>query len=161
MSHTAPYRHFRNKDDLLAAIAEEGFFRLTASLKRAATKDWQPFKRLHNAGVAFVEFALERPEELGVMFSIEWDEKLHPAAKAAAQGSFEALFSLVGACSRIGSTSRYDTMTAARIAWAHAHSMAEFAMRRDHGFKSKQEIVNFTTIATEALLVGIGCSLDD
>jgi hypothetical protein len=38
--------------------------------------------------------------------------------------------------------------------------MADFAMRRDHGFKSTMEIVNFTTIATEALLVGIGC-LDD
>jgi AcrR family transcriptional regulator len=28
VSHNAPYRHFRDKDDLLAAIAEEGFDRL-------------------------------------------------------------------------------------------------------------------------------------
>ena len=94
------------------------------------------------------------------MFSTDWDEKLHLNAKAAAQGSFETLVSLVDACSRTGSTNGYDTMTAARIAWAHARSMAEFAMRRDHGFKSTQEIVDFTTIATEALLVRLGC-LDD
>ena len=94
------------------------------------------------------------------MFSTGWDEKLHPAAKAASQGSFETLVSLIGECSRIESTNCYDTMTAARIAWAHARSMAEFAMRRDHGFKSTQEIVDFTTISTEALLVRLGC-LDD
>jgi len=120
VSHTAPYRHFRDKDDLLAAIAEEGFFRLTASLKGSATKDWQPF--------AYVEFALERPEEFGVMFSTDWDEKLHPTAKAAARESFETLVSLVGACSRTGSTNCYYTITAARIAWVHTRSMAEFAM---------------------------------
>ena len=54
---------------------------------------------------------------------------------------------------------RYDDRSTDR--WAYAHSLAEFAMRRDHGFKSTQEIVNFTTNATEALLVGIGCSPDD
>ena len=95
------------------------------------------------------------------MFSTDWNEKLHPAAKAAAQGAFEILVSLVGACSRTRSTNSYDTVTAARIAWAYAYSLAEFAMRPDHGFKSTQEIVNFTTIATEALLVGSGCSSDD
>jgi AcrR family transcriptional regulator len=33
VSHTAPYRHFRDKDDLLGAIAEEGFLRLAAFLR--------------------------------------------------------------------------------------------------------------------------------
>jgi len=117
VSHTAPYRHFRDKDDLLATIAEEGFFRLSASLKGAATKDWQSFKQLRNACVAYVEFALERPEEFGVMFSTDWNEKLHPAAKAAAQGSFEILVSLVGECSRtqINELLRYGDRSTDRL----------------------------------------------
>src|SRR5271170_6310825 len=32
VSHNAPYRHFKDKDDLVAAVAAEGFDRLTASL---------------------------------------------------------------------------------------------------------------------------------
>src|SRR5438128_2021153 len=38
VSHNAPYRHFRDKDDLLAAIAEDGFNRLTATIREAASK---------------------------------------------------------------------------------------------------------------------------
>src|ERR1039457_2812166 len=46
VSHTAPYRHFRNKDDLLGAIAEEGFLRLAVFLRAAVAKDWYPVRRL-------------------------------------------------------------------------------------------------------------------
>ena len=34
VSHNAPYRHFRDKDELLEAIALEGFGRLTAAMKK-------------------------------------------------------------------------------------------------------------------------------
>ena len=36
VSHNAPYRHFRNKEELLAAVAAEGFDRLTESMLEAA-----------------------------------------------------------------------------------------------------------------------------
>lgn len=54
VSHAAPFRHFRDKNALLAAIAEEGFLRLTACLNTAVLKDcepWEPFLRLRNAVV--------------------------------------------------------------------------------------------------------------
>ena len=35
VSHAAPYRHFADKDALLAAIAEEGFQRLSAMIETA------------------------------------------------------------------------------------------------------------------------------
>ena len=36
VSHNAPYRHFRDKEELLAALAAEGFDRLTAAMTKAA-----------------------------------------------------------------------------------------------------------------------------
>src|SRR5580700_9985299 len=33
VSHNAPYRHFRDKDELLAVVAVQGFERLTAAMK--------------------------------------------------------------------------------------------------------------------------------
>ena len=38
VSHTAPYRHFREKSDLLAAVAEQGFLELRKAVDRATAR---------------------------------------------------------------------------------------------------------------------------
>lgn len=151
VSHTAPYRHFRDKDDLLAAIVEEGFKRLAASMRAAATKVREPFRRLQSAGIAYVEFALDQPEHFVVMFSAVLDKELHPSAKAAAESAFQELLGLVAEC-RIAAL---DPLTAARIAWSHVHGIAELAVRRQFGFGTRKEILDFASAATGALLAGM------
>ncbi len=72
VSHSAPYRHFQNKEQLIGAIAAEGFRLLTGVLSDAVTTasgDFQEELRL--SGQAYVEFALTNPEHLKVMFSSE------------------------------------------------------------------------------------------
>ena len=155
VSHNAPYRHFLDKDDLLAAIAEDGFNRLTAKIREAASKGDSHLERLRMAGIAYVQFGLDQPEEFNVMFSIELDPDLHPSARAAADASFESLVSLVVDCQRAGLLPRYEPRTAARIAWAQMHGITELAMRRQFAFKTRQEIVDFTAVATAALQTGI------
>ena len=155
VSHNAPYRHFRDKDDLLAAIAEDGFNRLTAKIRQAASKGDSPLARLQMAGIAYVQFGLDRPAELDVMFSVELDPDIHPSAKRAAEASFEALLVLVEDCQRAGLLTRFEPRTAARIAWAHVHGITELARRRQFGFKTRKEIVDFAAIATDALQTGI------
>jgi AcrR family transcriptional regulator len=155
VSHTAPYRHFRGKDDLLAAIAEDGFNRLTAKIREAASKGDSCLERLQMAGIAYVQFGLDRPEEFQVMFSVELAPDIHPSARAAAESSFESLLALVVDCQREGFLPRYEPPMAARIAWAHVHGITELARRRQFGFKTRKEIVDFTAIATAALQTGI------
>jgi AcrR family transcriptional regulator len=155
VSHTAPYRHFRNKDDLLAAIAEDGFKRLTAKILEAADKGDGPLERLQRGGVAYVQFGLDRPEEFQVMFSVALDAALHPSAKAAAEAAFEGLRTRIVECQRAGLLTRYEPLTAARIAWAHVHGITELARRRQFGFKTRKDILDFAAIATAALQTGI------
>lgn len=81
VSHAAPYRHFREKAQLLAAVAEDGFNGLTAAMHSAAAKPRSPFGRLQNAGVAYIDFAQEQPEHFLVMFTVNLDESLHPSAQ--------------------------------------------------------------------------------
>jgi AcrR family transcriptional regulator len=65
VSHMAPYRHFASKDDLLAAVAEQGFQALAAALDAAV----QPGDRLGaGVGVAYVEFARANPGLYRLMF---------------------------------------------------------------------------------------------
>jgi len=70
VSHSAPYRHFRNKEELLIAIAAEGFRMLTAALSQAVEKGDGKFREeLRLSGRAYVDFALSHPEHLKLMFS--------------------------------------------------------------------------------------------
>src|SRR5689334_12922453 len=59
VSHAAPYRHFADKDALLAAIAQQGFELLTAELETAAAlHPDEPLRQLADTGWAYVRFAL-------------------------------------------------------------------------------------------------------
>lgn len=72
VSHSAPYRHFENKEELVGAIASEGFRLLTRALRDAVSAGRGVFQEeLRLSGRAYVEFALSNPEHLKVMFSSE------------------------------------------------------------------------------------------
>ena len=63
VSHMAPYRHFKDKDELLAAVAEEGFSELAAYMDTmAASGDPRA------SGIAYVNFALDNPALYRLMF---------------------------------------------------------------------------------------------
>jgi len=70
VSHAAPYRHFKDKDALVAAIAEEGFRLLTRHMKdelEASGAD-DSVARLRAAAVGYVAFAVEHPGYFRVTF---------------------------------------------------------------------------------------------
>lgn len=64
----ASYRHFRNKDALLAAIAAEGFRRFTAALATGALQGDTPVERMLGSGRAYVDFARRNPALFRLMF---------------------------------------------------------------------------------------------
>jgi AcrR family transcriptional regulator len=68
VSHNAPYRHFRDKDALLAAVAAQGFRELTRAMRDAGKRQSKALDRLKQSGLAYVAFAIRRPEHFTVMF---------------------------------------------------------------------------------------------
>jgi AcrR family transcriptional regulator len=66
VSPNAAYRHFADKEALLAALAAEGFRRLGAAGGRAAPAD--PQQRLNAQGRFYVGFAVENPGLFRLMF---------------------------------------------------------------------------------------------
>src|SRR3974390_2511765 len=61
VSHNAPYRHFRDRDELMAAVSTEGYGELTRAMLDAAAQASGALERLKQAGLAYVKFALRRP----------------------------------------------------------------------------------------------------
>src|SRR5690606_1048602 len=69
VSHSAPYRHFQDKNELMIAIAGAGFRALAEETARAGKSfSGQPEKQLIAAGVAYVKLAVAHPERTSLMF---------------------------------------------------------------------------------------------
>jgi AcrR family transcriptional regulator len=68
VSRAAPYRHFVDRRALLAAVAAEGFDRLTAIHRKANASAKTPQTRLTAAGRGYLAFAAERPQLFRLMF---------------------------------------------------------------------------------------------
>ncbi|MCW3056638.1 MAG: TetR family transcriptional regulator [Solirubrobacterales bacterium] len=87
VSHGAPRRHFPDRQALLDALAEAGFARLGAALRRAVEAAGEDFPaRLRATAAAYVRFATRDAELLELMFAGKHREQsgmLHEAADRA------------------------------------------------------------------------------
>lgn len=72
VSHAAPYKHFADKRELLAAIYEYVDRQFAAALEQTAAL-WpnDPYKRLIAIGKRYVQFFCERPDDLKFLFLSE------------------------------------------------------------------------------------------
>jgi len=69
VSHTAPYRHFKSKDDLIIAIAIEVQHKFNVSLQEAVDKYPNDNKsQIKEMGYSYVKFFVENPEYLRLLF---------------------------------------------------------------------------------------------
>ena len=70
-SPMTPYRYFRNKDEILAAVRTAAFERFAAALERGSRKARSDLGAQARAvGEAYVRFALSEPEAYRLMFDL-------------------------------------------------------------------------------------------
>lgn len=68
VSHAAPYRHFSDKDALVAALAERGYRLFNHALSAAAATASAAEGRLQAIGVAYVDFAQQHADYYELLF---------------------------------------------------------------------------------------------
>ncbi len=95
VSVAAPYRHFADKESLLAAAAEDSFtlFSERLALARAAGT---AMERLEQLALAYLRFFSESPERIELMFGIGLKIWQYPELLAASLVAFDHLRSAVG-----------------------------------------------------------------
>ncbi|HTB20719.1 MAG TPA: TetR/AcrR family transcriptional regulator [Bryobacteraceae bacterium] len=154
VSHNAPYRHFRDKDDLLAAVAAQGFDRLTEAMIKAMTKGRTAAERLTLAGRGYLQFALQSPQHLLVMFETPVPAGEKPEHAQAAQYAFQTLLDAIVAVQAEGGLPRGDPQTFAIAAWSGVHGLAKLAIGGRLPFDAKQTL-RFADYLTRVLAHGM------
>ena len=97
VSQTAPYRHFKTKECLLAEVSRRGFDELTERLRAATSKvnNANSKDRFLEMGLAYLEFGLEKRRTYDLMHSPVIDKVQFPELLDAAQGAFEELVQIL------------------------------------------------------------------
>jgi AcrR family transcriptional regulator len=70
VSPMTPYRYFRDKDDILAAVRTNGFNRFAEALEQARGRAGDSRLRGAAVGAAYVDFAFEHPHTYKLMFDL-------------------------------------------------------------------------------------------
>ena len=116
------YRHFADREALLAAVAAEGFVGLNAAfaagLSAAGT---DPADRLHGLGAAYVDFALSHRGLYRLMFGAgQTVDAPYPGLREQSEQAYATLVAAVTACSESGAPE--EAVAAAAIAaWSLVH----------------------------------------
>jgi AcrR family transcriptional regulator len=154
VSHNAPYRHFRNKEELTAAVATEGYQELTAAMVAAAKEQSDALDRLKHAGLAYIRFALRRPEHFTVMFEAPFSEQQHPDAALAAKQAFSTLITLVAECQEKKRLPSGDAGEYALLAWSMVHGIAKLAITGRLPYRGTASVMKFSRFVIDQSLPG-------
>jgi len=156
VSHNAPYRHFRDKEELLAEVAAQGFEELTRSMQEAARKHKGSLARLRSSGLAYVDFALRRPQHFTVMFDAPMarGDAASNAASDAGARAFKTLVGFVKDCQAEGQLPPGDPLPIALMAWSLVHGIAKLAVAGRFPGWTKTKTLRFTGFAIDAKFRG-------
>ncbi|MBD2066122.1 TetR/AcrR family transcriptional regulator [Leptolyngbya sp. FACHB-671] len=126
VSHAAPYRHFADKQTLIAAIIEIGFQRLTEHMR--STLHNMPTNveaQLQGLAQGYVSFAQSNPWLMREMFSgLTIEREAFPAVHQTAKGVYQLFVDVVRAGQAQARIREGDPGELASVIWSMLHGMA-------------------------------------
>jgi AcrR family transcriptional regulator len=133
VSPAAPYRHFRDRDDLLANVALRGFEQFEIALARA-WDNGRPnvFTALDRMGKAYLAFARAEPAFYSAMF----ESGIPPASTAELREAGDRAFAVLREaaeklCTHMPLQGRPPALMVALHIWALSHGVASLFGRGD------------------------------
>lgn len=162
VSHNAPYKHFTDKRELLAAVSAAGFDALAKRMGVEAAKSAHPRARLFAMLRAYIRYGVDNPALYKLMFGgyLSGPEDGRPAIERAAAESARTLLATVirdGALGQaIPDTPRNERKIAAAIlaCWSLVHGLTQLIADGLVGPGKKCDELGDTLI--KAMLDGLG-----
>lgn len=160
VSQAAPYRHFPDKDSLLAELATRGFRQLAQAMRAGLTRDGlSPAQALQATGVSYVEFAIRHPEQYRLMFgSYSLDKARHAELLAAAREAYAILDEAIRRGVEAGEFRAEPMPSLAAAAWSIVHGLASLIIDKQLQNEGTPHSSALAENVTRLLLDGIGSS---
>jgi AcrR family transcriptional regulator len=138
VSAAAPYRHFRDRDELMADVARQGFARFEAMLAMAWNEGRpDPVTAFGNIGKAYLAFARTEPAYYSAMFEAGLPLDAHPDLQQAGDRAFAVLRTAADAvCRKLPPGRNPPALMVALHMWALAHGIAALFGRGDAARRS-------------------------
>jgi AcrR family transcriptional regulator len=134
VSPAAPYRHFRDRDELLSSIAQRGFEQFEQALSQA-WDDGRPdtvsaFERI---GKAYLAFARAEPAFYSAMFESGLPLDVNPTLQAAAERAFAVIRAAAERLAALAppTVPRPPALMMALHIWSMSHGVASLFARGD------------------------------
>ena len=134
VSPAAPYRHFRDRDELLSSIAQRGFEQFEAALTEA-WDDGRPdtVSAFERVGKAYLDFAREQPAFYSAMFESGIPVDMNPTLLAASERAFAIIRAAAERLAALAppGVPRPPAMMMALHIWSMSHGVASLFGRGD------------------------------
>lgn len=141
VSHNTPYRHFADRADLLAAVAEQDFNTLLTALQDIECSDRKPDHKVMAALDVFITYGEAHPARYRMLFTHHTDTTPHgERVQAVAMETFSTLVKLVKIAQDAGQLPDVPAPTLTGLIYTTVHGLLDFKacgrMSAEKGFSS-------------------------
>jgi AcrR family transcriptional regulator len=153
VSHTAPYRHFDSKIDLLATVAEKIFAEFIYYLRKiAAQPDTDAIQSLRATETAYVRYALEHPNYFRIM--LHYSTIAQPSGsnvQLASKKILDVLLEVIEVGQMTGIIKLRNPNELALERWALIHGLSILLLDGFFPFEGDSKIDQVHSIITDSL----------
>ncbi|PHZ86478.1 TetR/AcrR family transcriptional regulator [Paremcibacter congregatus] len=128
VSQTAPYRHFEDKEALIAVLKADGMAKLGEGMRGLIETEKDPLARLEKIGLQYVQFAGKYPAHFKVMFEYELCDDKYEELHNTADNTFSCFQATVMECLALPNARKIDPAVALMSAWSVVHGLSVLLM---------------------------------